>query len=226
MKIQPIISHRYFHIFITLVAIVGVGASGFFYLQYQKAQKIVINSNLVEEQEIKDLVKKVSRLMLLPTDEEPTVATVSDFNKLKDQPFFKNAQNGDKLLIYTNAKTAILYDPKKDLILAVAPLNIGTDAQETLTMEVRNGTQTSGLAQSVSENLNKNNIYNVQKVGDAKKNNYSKTLVIDLGKSSNKNTIDVLAKELNAELIKVLPDGELNTTSDLIIIIGSDYKTK
>ena len=55
------------------------------------------------------LVDKVSLLTALPTDETPTVATVTDITKLQGQPFFAKAQNGDKVLIYTKNKKAILY---------------------------------------------------------------------------------------------------------------------
>lgn len=72
--------------------------------------------------EIESLITKVSRLIMLPPGEEPTVATVSDPAKLKDQAFFQNAQVGDKVLIYTKARKAYLYDPEGDILLEVAPI--------------------------------------------------------------------------------------------------------
>ena len=71
------------------------------------------------------VVSRVGQLMVLPENETPTVATVTDPDKLKDQPFFANTKIGDKVLIYPNAKKAILYDPAQGKILEVAPLNIG-----------------------------------------------------------------------------------------------------
>jgi len=74
--------------------------------------------------EIDLLVGEVGKLISLPSDETPTVATVTDVEKVKDQPFFTNAQNGDKVLIYTNAKKAILYRPTEKRIIEVDAVNI------------------------------------------------------------------------------------------------------
>ena len=66
----------------------------------------------------------VSKLMVLPTDETPTMATVSDPEKLKNQAFFVNAKVGDKVLIYTKARKAILFSPSQNKIIEVSPLNV------------------------------------------------------------------------------------------------------
>lgn len=71
------------------------------------------------------IINKVSRLIVLPEGETPTIATVADPSKLKGQAFFANAKVGDKVLIYPNSKKAILYDPNQDIIVEVAPVNIG-----------------------------------------------------------------------------------------------------
>ncbi len=72
--------------------------------------------------EINTLIERVGELIVLPQGEEPTVATVSDPDKLKDQVFFANAKVGDKVLIYTKARKAYLYDPEGDILLEVAPI--------------------------------------------------------------------------------------------------------
>ncbi len=72
--------------------------------------------------EINTLIERVGKLIVLPQGEEPTVATVSDPEKLKDQVFFANAKVGDKVLIYTKARKAYLYDPEGDILLEVAPI--------------------------------------------------------------------------------------------------------
>lgn len=73
-------------------------------------------------EENKQLVDKVGKLLVLPSDEEPTIATVSDLTKLKNQAFFAKAQFGDKVLIYNRAKKAILYRPSNNQIIELAPL--------------------------------------------------------------------------------------------------------
>lgn len=77
-----------------------------------------------QKQKTTSLLTEVNLLYDLPTDESPTVATVSDKTKLKNQPFFSKAENGDKVLIYTKAKKAILYRPTTHKIVEVSPLTI------------------------------------------------------------------------------------------------------
>lgn len=93
---------------------------------YKQAQKLKENPQKVAQDEINDVISKVSRHMVLPENETPTAAIVSDPEILKkNQPFFNNAKAGDRVLIYANALKAILYNPELDKIVEVAPLTIG-----------------------------------------------------------------------------------------------------
>ena len=74
--------------------------------------------------EVDALVAQVGKLIALPTDETPTVATVTDASKINSQPFFANAQNNDKVLIYQKAQKAILYRPSENRIIEVGAVNI------------------------------------------------------------------------------------------------------
>lgn len=105
-----------------------VSASYFSQNQATKEELAQLKSNpqAVAQSETKNLVAKVSTLVELP-NEQPTVATVTDVSKLKSQPFFSKAQNGDKVLIYTKAKKAYLYSVSLNKILEIAPVNIGTN---------------------------------------------------------------------------------------------------
>jgi hypothetical protein len=107
-------------IFLFFLIVAGI-ALGFFY----KSDLSYKNPELVAESESRTLAEAVGKLIVLPTDELPTIATVSDPEALKDQVFFAEAKRGDKVLIFTNAKKAILYDPVANKIVNVAPVNVG-----------------------------------------------------------------------------------------------------
>lgn len=101
----------------------GVVLGVYYYNQYQTTDTIRKNLNTPVDKETVDLLSKVGKLMLLPKDEVPTIATVTDVSKLQTQAFFKHATNGDKVLIYVKEKKAILYSPTLNLIVDVAPVN-------------------------------------------------------------------------------------------------------
>lgn len=96
----------------------------FFYQKYRESQAVLADPSLATKQQVDALVKKVGRLIELPANETPTVATVKDIEQLKSQSFFANAKNGDSVLIYTQAKKAILYRSSIDKVIDVAPVNI------------------------------------------------------------------------------------------------------
>lgn len=71
----------------------------------------------------KRIVERVGRLMVLPKDAEPTVATIVDVTALRSRnAFYNKAENGDYLLVTTDR--AILYDADRNIILDVAPVQI------------------------------------------------------------------------------------------------------
>lgn len=106
-----------------LVLILG-GSNIYIYRKYSKLQE---NPQKVAQETVDKLVAQVSNFILLPQNETPTVATVTDPSKLKDQPFFTNAKEGYKVLIYTNARKAIMFDPINNKIIEVAPITIGNN---------------------------------------------------------------------------------------------------
>lgn len=105
--------------------IIAIASSGIAYYFYGRAKILKENPQKVAQEEVAAVVTQVGRLIVLPEGESPTLATVSDVERLKGQPFFAHAKNGDKVLIYTNARKAILYSPGQNKIIEVAPLNLG-----------------------------------------------------------------------------------------------------
>jgi len=112
-------------IFVILIGLIAV-----FYLKNKTLQSQLNQTSAeVEKNEVQNIIAEVSSLMILPQNERPTVATISDVDQLKGQSFFANAKNGDKVLIYRESKKAILYDPNVKKIVEVAPL---TDSQSSV----------------------------------------------------------------------------------------------
>lgn len=108
-------------VLIVLLVIIVFAVGAYYFLVYQKNNAISQDPNQVSLAEAENLIEKIGRLIELP-NEQPQIATVSDASKLPNQPFFKNAQNGDKVLIYKIAQKAILYRPSINKIIDVAPL--------------------------------------------------------------------------------------------------------
>lgn len=145
-------------IFLILLLFGGLIFLGLSYKNSQDEVKRLSNPAQAAKQENKELVITVSKLVELPSKEEPTIATVKDVSKLQNQSFFKNAKNGDKVLIFTQAKKAILYRPSTNKVIEVAPINLGnqpkTDSAPTpaATDTNQNTTSTSTPANESNSN--------------------------------------------------------------------------
>ncbi len=119
---------------LALLAVGGGGAGVYYFNKYQKEMKKVSNP----EADVKVLLENVGKLIDLPTDEEPTVATVTNADQISAQPFFAKAKNGDRVIIYTNARLAILFDENVGKIMNVGTINMGTQSAVQATPAVSN----------------------------------------------------------------------------------------
>jgi hypothetical protein len=107
-----------------LIFLGSLGSAGYFYYKYRK---VITNPASVSQDESKSIVEKIKKYMDLP-DEQPTLATVADREKLKDQLFFSSAQNGDKVLIFPKSQKAVLYRPSTDRVIEMTSLIGGSAA--------------------------------------------------------------------------------------------------
>lgn len=115
-----------------VLAVLGIYGSYYFYSKYQM---LIKNPNLEVQKESEMLISALGKLIELPANETPTIAVISDIEKLKDQPFFKNAENGDRLFAYNTAMIAILYRPRTNKIINVAP--ISSNQPQDLTQDTK-----------------------------------------------------------------------------------------
>ena len=112
-----------------LIIVALVSVSLFLFTQYRSAQNRLASSN--SSQQVSSLVSKVRKLVVLPANETPTVATVLHADRLKTQSFFANASDGDKVLVYNHEKEAILYRPSTNQIVTIAPVTVTPDGTNT-----------------------------------------------------------------------------------------------
>ncbi len=238
--IVDLLKNKKFYLAIVVI-LIALLPSLYFYNLYKKNQKILkaLPKNVDETRELLD---KVGKLIELPK-EEATVASVSDKEKLKDQPFFQNAKNGDKVLIFTKAKKAILYRPSINKIIEVGKINLETSSSastitptkivelssptvtSTVVNKVRlviyNGTKVTNLATKEKDLiLSTTNNIEVTALGNSK-NDYTENLVISL-KTGNENGAKQLADLVSGKVV-TLPKGETAPAdADLLLIIGKE----
>ena len=110
-----------------LIILIAIIPTIYFYVQNKNTENKL--NNLQQKSQASDdlntVIDQIGKLVILPTGEQPTLATVSDITKLKGQPFFTNAANGDRILVYPKVKKVILYRPSLNKIVEMAPLGSG-----------------------------------------------------------------------------------------------------
>lgn len=111
-----------------LLALVAIGALGVaLYFLYRPRVESRVNAEPVREETAK-LIARVGTHVVLPEGEEPTVATITDAAPLRNQAFYARARVGDAVLFYPRARIAVLYDPRLDRVINMAPLAEGDAA--------------------------------------------------------------------------------------------------
>ena len=102
-------------IIFVLVLVVG-------YLQYRLSrvaydEKYTSESVLNLPKNGQEVIKALGRHMILPDEQSPQIAEVQDVAQLrKTQDFFKNAENGDVVIMYSSV--IYLYRPSQDRVVS------------------------------------------------------------------------------------------------------------
>lgn len=214
--------------------LVALSVAGYFYYQYRQSPKIQ------SAEEVEDVKEAIGTIFELPMDEEPTLATVTDRDKLAEQPFFQKAENGDKVLIYSVSGRAVLYRPSVKKVIDVTSVNVTTPAEavpaETapvapteaatvpaiIRVALYNGSTKVGITNSVEAALRPAlpNAMVVTK-DKAAKTDYMKTVVVDVTGANSSATLSV-ASAVGGE-VGSLPEGEKTPADvDVLVIIGND----
>ncbi|MCB9839464.1 hypothetical protein H6794_01280 [Candidatus Nomurabacteria bacterium] len=133
----------------TVILVLALSFGTFFFVRYQQVNNKYQDLVMSEEDKVREVVQKVSKLYDIPTfdQEKPKWTFIKDqaaLDKIKEaNDFFKNAKVNDVLLAYEKADLAILFRPSDNKIVitdsykrvAVTPVNIAiiapTDKQSS-----------------------------------------------------------------------------------------------
>lgn len=213
-------------------------AAGYFYYQYQQSPRVA------DAKEIAELKETVGGFFMLPEGEEPTLATVTDREKLADQPFFERAENGDKVLIYSSSGRAILYRPSTQKIVDVTTVNVNQPKPEApaevatapteptvlgettenvgaVTVALYNGSKKIGITNTVEQKIGELLPQaTVEKKETAGSNTYEKTVVVDVS-GQHGEIAQKLATALGGE-VGSKPEAELDPGTDILVIVGNN----
>jgi hypothetical protein len=222
---------------VCFIIFISIAPAYFFFKRYEETQQLLSNPTLAARQETEDMIAKVKEYVDLPEDEEPSIVTVSDRDKLKGHPFFSKAKNGDKVLIYSKARKAVLYDPTEQKIVNVALITSDTPSVESTLgvdtpnrLAIYNGTSVSGLTKIVEKQLS-DKVSGVEVVlrDNANKADYAQTIVVDLTGGKKRVLAESVATALKG-VVGQLPESEdrpVTTGSggsiEILVIIGNSY---
>lgn len=96
--------------------------AGVYYYNSSQSQN---DSEALIAKEALDLSGRVGEIMELP-DEIPAVATIVDETKIANEPFFKGAKNGDKILVFVQSQRIVIYRPATNKIVNSTTLSLPT----------------------------------------------------------------------------------------------------
>lgn len=217
-----------------LVVAVGAFAWSFWSYQNVKQEVAVLKdpqlASELNQKQTEELLSKVSKLLVLPNERQPVVATINDVETLAStQDFYALANNGDKLIIFQNARKAVIYDEDDNKIVNVGPIFVNnaegepqavTPEADRLTIELRNGSADAGSSIAVRDRLLANYTFNVTKLGKTAKPDYTGYIIVDNTNGSKATMLEALQKELGATVVKEAPDGEADPRAEVLVIVG------
>lgn len=172
-------------------------------------------------------ISKLSSLMVLPENEEPTLATVDNPGALTDPQLKAVAKTNDKVLLYYTAKKVIVYRPSVNKIVDIFPLILDPSVTESLDakVEIRSGNGKPETSEQVKNIIIKDyKNLSVKEIGNASRQDYPSTVIIDLTDGQKYNLVNNIINEIGATR-GVLPNGEPKPDNiDILIITGLDFK--
>jgi len=225
---------------LSIIAVVGVG--GWFAWRSQSVNDLAdLSTNLgakLTDEQVQRVVKHLATFVAIPEGEQPSAVVLDDTEeRARQQSFFRDAKDGDILVYFANR--AIIYDPIADKLVNVGPVVRAEETStpdptasgseqatpippEDVTVEVRNGTKTAGLAGTTASSLKTEYAWVTKTVAsDAARNTYTGTTLVDLSKGAKPGALAALEEEFGVKAVTTLPQGEASSTADFVVILGT-----
>ena len=111
---------------LAIVVIAAIAFLSYGYAHTKSQLDKLSNPKVANETATQQTIDKVGKLVQLPSGETPTLATVNNAAKLKNQIFFADSHNGDKVLIYSKAGKAVLYRPSINKVIEYSAVDLGS----------------------------------------------------------------------------------------------------
>lgn len=157
-------------------------------------------------------VQEASKVLGIKTGETPVVMTVTDKNKVT-QPFLKEAENGDQVLLYYQAKKAALVRKGTGELLAY-----GDFTPPPARVFLRRGSAQASLAEATAL-IDTDPDLSFTSQDLSPKPDYQGTIVVNItGKYDSE--VSELARSLSG-VVAELPAGESAPEADILVIVGS-----
>ncbi len=231
MRIQPITIVA----ILIVLAVIAFGIKAVWISPTNTSNQLQVR-NGVDPQAVEQVIKRVGQLVATSESEVPTIATIQDIDQLRPQnpTLYRDAANGDKLLVWSDK--IVVYSTSKDRVLVVMPIQVtapavapGADAtttsstatpvEEKATVQVLNGTPTSGLARTMNDKLKAAGITTIA-ASDAQQKNYAATVIYNASGKSLPKTLEKLVSLTGGTVVDTLP-GEAAAKSDIVVIMGT-----
>ncbi len=125
-----------------------------------------------------------------------------------------------KRLLFPHYDGELVRDIMKQTLNALSSAGTAVAADKIVTLEVLNGTASKGLAKRTAD-IFQSFGYDVIAVGNADREDYAATLVID--RFNNAEAAKSVAEVIRCRNITTRPSGEGESTADFTIILGTDF---
>ncbi|MCX7997205.1 MAG: hypothetical protein N2691_05660 [Patescibacteria group bacterium] len=219
---------------VSVVLVISLVVSGYFAWHAYEFKQSRLDPDRAAKLQAERIVSRVSRLMDMPSTERASVAVLGARSDEQYRDFFSQAIPGDAVIIFPQARRAILYRDSIDRIIDIVTLASAervsppSGAQEKsvvrypLRMAILNGGAPAGSEQLAGEII-QDAIAGLipEYAGAAKANNYTRTIVINLS-GVPETVLEDVARAIGGT-ITTLPSYETAPDTDFLVILGADF---